>query len=185
MGGYTWWPADYLADEHVRAMSYEQEGVYRACLDLAWLHGSIPADLEALARVLGKGMSVKRLGRLWLGIAPCWQADGSGRLVNGRLERERADLVAFRAERSASGRRGNAKRWLSDGSAMAQGSPPTPTPSPTPVGASKSLQHRGASQAPTDGSHGRTKNDELPGLGRRRAEGQGMAHIASILPEAS
>lgn len=172
MGGYTWWPSDYAMDEHVALMSYEQEGVYRKLLDYAWLHGSVPADLALMARLLGKGMTAKRLARLWPAIAPCWQ-EQDGRLTNGRLERERADLIAFRAERSAAGRRGaetTNSRWLrpgsADGSAAAQPRPPTPTPSPSPEGASKSLQHRGGDTPPKGGSRARTHKDELPGCDR-------------------
>lgn len=113
---YQWYPKDFGSDEHVRLMSYEQEGVYRALLDHAWLNGSIPADLPSIARMLSKGMTPKRLERLWPGIAPCW-IEGDGRLTNGRQERQRAESTAHKIERAVSGTRGAATRWKKDGSA--------------------------------------------------------------------
>lgn len=195
LGGYTWWPTDYQADEHVRMMTYEQEGIYRALLDHAWLHGSIPADMTTLVKLLGKGLSARRFAVLWPGIAPCWQPGADGRLVNGRLERERADLMAFRAERSESGRKGAASRRSARAQRQAQPHteplaqphaeyvPPTPTPSPTPIRrASESIAPSEGRAAPKSSSLART-NNELPGHDRRRAEGQGMTHIAVIVPK--
>ena len=188
LGGYTWWPTDYMADEHVALMTLEQEGIYRRLLDLAWLHGSIPADLPSLARLVGKGLSVARLTRLWPGIAPCW-TERSGRLVNGRLERERADILAYADQQSALAHRrwqklgtdnGNATAdTTADAKAHAVAMPPSPSPSPTPrlrCGKQVSVSERQKRFARAN------DKGEQPGAERHRNAAQGIAHIADILP---
>jgi hypothetical protein len=49
---FQFYAADWLADERVKLMSYEEQGVYLFLLCHEWLEGSIPADLTHLARLL-------------------------------------------------------------------------------------------------------------------------------------
>lgn len=140
---YQWYPRDFQADEHVRLMTFEQRGIYRELLDHAWLHGSIPSDLTILSRLLGNGITPRRLGRLWPAIKPCWSGMEPGRLVNARQERDRAELNAFRVERSETGKRGADARWAKDGHRLTDGSAngsaikqPMPNDGPAPATAS-------------------------------------------------
>jgi uncharacterized protein YdaU (DUF1376 family) len=201
---YTWWPADFNADEHVLLMTLEQEGIYRRLLDHQAVHGSIPADIEGLAAVVGKGMTARRLAKVWPGIAPCWYEGDVGRLVNGRLARERRDDEAHRQKKSQAGATGADARWHKDSDRnatapkvpMANTWPPSPSPSPSERQVSKSLltptgeRHPEAVLAhaatttpePAASSWGMDLPPEMPGLDRRRDSGQGMQAIAAILP---
>lgn len=108
---YQWYPSDYLADEHVQQMTLEAEGAYRRLLDHQWLNGSIPAEIKALAKICRK-LPAGRMRKLWEMIAPCFVPadDNPLALVNRRMERVRAERVAFTEERSASGRKGGLQR---------------------------------------------------------------------------
>ncbi len=54
---FQWYPKDILSSARVQEMSLAEEGAYRRALDFCWLNGSLPADTEKLARVIGKGAS--------------------------------------------------------------------------------------------------------------------------------
>lgn len=112
---FMFYPKDYTSDEHVQAMSLEQEGAYLRLLLHGWLHRGIPTDLSTLARICRVPRS--KMARLWPGVAPCFKEAEPGRLVNPRQEKERAKQEAHRAERSRSGRKGAESRH---GSAKAQ-----------------------------------------------------------------
>jgi uncharacterized protein YdaU (DUF1376 family) len=121
---FQWYPKDYLSSSAVLRMNLAQEGAYRRLLDYQWMEFSIPDDLEEIS-VLCR-VSTKEMERLWPAIRRCFSShpEVPGRLINQRLEKERAKQKRRKAERSVSGRRGAAKRWHSDdtedGSAMAQ-----------------------------------------------------------------
>jgi uncharacterized protein YdaU (DUF1376 family) len=105
---FQFYPRDYLCDLNVRAMSYEQRGVYWELVSLCWLECGIPSDLNAIAKILG--MKHSRLVKLWPGIAPCFVADGE-RLQHPRLNAERLEQEQFAASKSSAGKAGNDKRW--------------------------------------------------------------------------
>lgn len=105
---FQFYPKDYESDENVKLMSLEQEGAYLRLLCHAWLHGSIPEEVGPLARICR--VSRRKMAGLWPGVRLCFEPR-DGRLVNPRMERDRADLDAFRRERSESGRRGARSRW--------------------------------------------------------------------------
>jgi uncharacterized protein YdaU (DUF1376 family) len=106
---FQWYVRDFMSDEAVALMSYEQQGIYRALLDRQWLEGSIPADTEQIAALLKIPHS--RFTRLWPAIAPKFVATGAGRLQNTRMERERQKQDEYRAHQSEAGKHGAAKRW--------------------------------------------------------------------------
>ena len=111
---YRWYPKDYEADEAVKLMTYEQEGIYRRLLDHQALHGGIPSDPKEIAMLVPK-VSLKRFLALWPRLSGKFHPI-DGRLVNGKLERVKADTAAYRAKQSANGIKGAGARWPSKAS---------------------------------------------------------------------
>lgn len=106
---YQWYVRDYMSDEAVALMSYEQQGIYRALLDRQWLEGSIPADPSQLAAILR--VPAARFEKLWPRIAVKFSPVADGRLANGRMERERQKAEDYKRAASENGKKGAAKKW--------------------------------------------------------------------------
>jgi phosphoribosylaminoimidazole carboxylase (NCAIR synthetase) len=119
---YQWYPKDYDTDEAVKLMTYEQEGIYRRLLDHQSLHGSIPSDPTAIAKLVPK-VSAKRFLTLWPAMAGKFPTV-EDRRANQKLERVKADFAAFMAGRSLGGRRSAQLRLALYGTAQ----PPKPPP---------------------------------------------------------
>ena len=102
---FQFYPADYASSQRVRLMTLEEEGAYINLLCSCWLHGSIPADPEMAARLVGKGCSATLAITVLTMFTPSSQA---GRMVHDRLERERLKQSDWR-EKSASGGRKSAE----------------------------------------------------------------------------
>jgi hypothetical protein len=117
---YQWYPKDAETDEAYRLMTCEELGVYERLRDCQWLEGSLPAELEKLTILVGHRMTLRRLEFIWPKIAPCFPDDGTGRLVNPKLEEQRAQLAAYIATKKIAGRAG--------GLAKAKQTSSTPTP---------------------------------------------------------
>ena len=109
---YQWYARDFEADEAVKLMTLEEEGAYRRLLDHQWLHGSIPADLKAIAAIC-KNMPARRMKAMWAAISPCFHpvAGDATRLQNRRMERDRIKAQEFRDEQSKKGKHGATERW--------------------------------------------------------------------------
>jgi len=90
---YQWYPKDYDTDEAVKLMTYEQEGIYRRLLDHQALHGSIPSDPRAIAKLVPK-ISAARFLKLWPALEPKFKRQGRRR-VNLKLRRVKGDFAAF------------------------------------------------------------------------------------------
>jgi uncharacterized protein YdaU (DUF1376 family) len=101
---YLWYPKDYLADANTVLMTLEQEGAYRRLLDYCWLEGSIPDDIEELAR-LCKGVSADKMSRIWKVVSPCFRKRGK-KWVHPRLDAERKKQKANREAKSRAGKLG-------------------------------------------------------------------------------
>ena len=101
---------DLLADGAVMAMTLEEFGAFMKLLCIAWGEEGIPADDKALCRLLG--VSPRKWKSLWPAMESKWESNGNGRLINPRMERVRAERIAFsqRASKAA------AKRWEHEGS---------------------------------------------------------------------
>ena len=115
---FLFYPYDWMQSETVRAMSYEQRGVYLELLAMAWLEGSIPADEDRLRRMVG--LSVARWAKVWPLISECWAANGEQRLVNPRQEHERAtrrEKAEEMRRRGAAGGKQTAKQKVSSSQA--------------------------------------------------------------------
>lgn len=99
---FQFYPADYLSSQRVQMMTLEEEGAYIRLLCYCWLHGTIPADLDMIARIIGKGGSttVARAVQAMFNQHPTNPA----LLVHERLETEREKQAAWRAKSAEGGR---------------------------------------------------------------------------------
>lgn len=117
-----WFPFyvdDFWQDEAVACMSLEEVGLYVRLLSLQWREGSIPSDLDRLARICG--IDGPAMARLWLGLWPCFsqvenQAD---RLINRRLAEIANRQTEVHRKLSEQGQAGARKRWGEHGPAIA------------------------------------------------------------------
>lgn len=118
---FQFYPADFLADEHVALMSNQEIGCYIKLLCYCWREGSIPNDTDKLAKLCGENGGV--MAQLWLAISSCFSQlpDDHTRLTNPRLSEERIKQENHKLERSESGKKGAISRWKkADGSAIQQ-----------------------------------------------------------------
>lgn len=109
---YQWYPKDAISSARIAVMTLEQEGAYRRALDYCWLTGSLPADLDMLARIIGKGCSTETATV----VRSMFTRDSSNKklLTHDRLDMERSKQKAWREKSAAGGRRGAATRWGTD-----------------------------------------------------------------------
>ena len=109
---YQWYPKDAISSARIAVMTLEQEGAYRRALDYCWLTGSLPADLDLLARIIGKGCTTETA----MVVRSMFTRDSSDRrlLIHDRLDAERSKQKAWREKSAAGGRRGAATRWGTD-----------------------------------------------------------------------
>lgn len=104
---FQFYAADYLADEHVQLMSLEEEGAYIRALAYCWREGSIPANPQALSRLLkGGSTTVVRVVQARFKQHP----EFADRLVHPRLEAERQKQEKWRTKSSEGGRKSAEKR---------------------------------------------------------------------------
>lgn len=160
---YTWYPRDFAADEPVQLMSLAEEGAYRRLLDHQWLHGSIPGDVESLARIC-KNTPVKEMRKIWAKIEPCFiRMEGQPpRYQNRRLERVRNERKSFINKQSENGKKGAEARWKGkhgDGGANG-GAMPSPVATESPAFATASAT---AVEQPTSPKEtGEARSEILP-----------------------
>lgn len=102
---FQFYPGDWLSSQRVQLMTLEEEGAYIRLLAYCWLHGSLPADPEKLARLIGKGASTT----LATTVATMFKADGD-KLVHERLEEEREKQELWRRKSSLGGKKSAEKR---------------------------------------------------------------------------
>lgn len=141
-----WAPADYHADEHVKLLKarrdYRTLTFYRHFIDASFISGGdLPSDVEALAAVVDMPLKdVRHALNFCLGRMIEVRGD---RLVQGRVERDIAQELEFRAAQSERGKLGGRPKAKSDGLAsgglavalpvvVSRQSPPAPAPAPAP-----------------------------------------------------
>lgn len=114
---FRWYPKDCDTDENVRRMDDRQFGFYMRCINHAWLNGGLPADLNQLARVIGRtpGYVLK----IWPAIAPCFEVRGD-RLVNQKQEDLREKYFILIGKLSTSGKSGRASQLKTKDEAQAK-----------------------------------------------------------------
>lgn len=104
---FQFYPADYLADEKVQLLTLEQEGAYIRAISYCWREGSIPANPDTLAFLIGKGCT-SEVARVVQG---CFKGGSTtDRLVHSRLEAEREKQAIWRAKSSEGGKLSGAIR---------------------------------------------------------------------------
>lgn len=99
------WVDDALADAMEMGLTDEEFGVYWKLLLIAWQRGRIFAEVKQNAR--WTSCSEGRLKKLWPAFAHKWHPDGSGGLVNRKMEQVRAEALAKSSKAKAAAE----KRW--------------------------------------------------------------------------
>lgn len=106
----------YASDFYMDTISWtaEQVGIYTRLLFYQWVNGSIPDDLEQIARIAGCMGDRKwrtNMERNWRELCHKFATLPDGRLVNLRMEKTRKEQEEFRKLLVESGRLGAEKRW--------------------------------------------------------------------------
>jgi len=106
---FQFYPGDFLSDENVISMTFEERGVYITLLCNCWIQGSIPADQDKILKLL-PGFAGANLPKI---VMDRFKKDPEnlGRLVNNRLEKEREKQSDYHKKKSDSGKKGAEKRW--------------------------------------------------------------------------
>jgi uncharacterized protein YdaU (DUF1376 family) len=104
---FQFYPADWISDEKVIAMSMAGEGCYIRLLSHCWREGSIPADRSAIV-LLCKGYDGPGIDEALTCFVPSRK---HGRLINKRAELERKKQENFRKLKQDAGLRGANSRW--------------------------------------------------------------------------
>jgi len=108
---FQFYPSDWLGSQRVSMMTLEEEGAYIRLLAYCWQHGSVPADPEAVARLIGKGASTTLASRVLTMFQPPLQPplvaplSGGNVLVHERLEEERSKQFKWKEKSSEGGRK--------------------------------------------------------------------------------
>jgi len=86
------------------------QGALQRLLDMEWSEGPLPTDRKKVARVLGT--TPAEFAVLWEEIAPFFvEQDGTGTMVNEKIERYRREREQWQAQQSRHGKRGAQRRW--------------------------------------------------------------------------
>jgi uncharacterized protein YdaU (DUF1376 family) len=99
---FQFYPSDWLADEHIQAMSLAEEGCYIRLLCYCWREGSIPAELTPNQH-LCKGASASVMRAVLQRFVP--HPDDKTRLVHKRLDAERVKQEAWQKKCVKGGQR--------------------------------------------------------------------------------
>lgn len=109
---FQFYASDYLSSSKVQRMSLEAEGAYIRLLAYNWQDGSIPADIDQLARMCK--VTSRKMAVLWSDyLKDCFVLVDAepGKYVNVRLEEVRANMAEYRSKQSVNGKTGAAARW--------------------------------------------------------------------------
>ena len=108
---YQFYPADWLGSQRVQMLTLEEEGAYQRLLCFCWQHGSIPANPEQAARLIGKGASTTLANTVLTMFQP-HPTDGT-LMVHDRLDFERRKQENWRQKSSEGGKKSAANRLQS------------------------------------------------------------------------
>jgi hypothetical protein len=102
---YAWNPLDWLLSDLRASLSLEARGLYRDLLDLCYIDGSLPSDLNILSVKLGGGIDAALLAAVLEHFIP--HPSENGRLTHTLV----LDHQDNRRRLSENGSMGNAQRW--------------------------------------------------------------------------
>lgn len=95
---FKFFPSDFMGSGKVGMMSPSEVGIYIKLLCVSWQEGPLPDDPGRLWRVAGA--TPEEMEAAWPAVRRCWDTNADGRLVNRKLERERAAAIK-RSERAS------------------------------------------------------------------------------------
>ena len=108
---FQFYPADFLADGKVMIMDLESRGAYITLLCICWREGSLPSDLDQLAKMLS--VSRKKMDRIWGVIGRCFKKKNQNSMSHPRLDREkRRQKENLAAKKRAAETRWNKEREM-------------------------------------------------------------------------
>jgi uncharacterized protein YdaU (DUF1376 family) len=178
-----WFPRDFLSA--TRGWKLIERGLYRELLDAQWELGPLPSDTNELSDIAGAKPS--EFAAAWPKVRSKFVDDGSGRLINLKLEQHRASAIQRLRDHSKAGRIGglasaaaraskrqapleqpsNGRSTVVQANTQAESKPPSPSPSPSP-------------ESPTDIS---AQSDTSSGARTRSRAERPKAERGSRLPE--
>lgn len=104
---YPLYAADFEMD--TSGWDIEHIGLYYRLLNVEWVNGSLPNDIESLARI-GR-ITPKRFIPLWEVIKIKFHLNGDGGYLNNRMELIREEKKLFKLKKSQAGKKGMDNRW--------------------------------------------------------------------------
>ena len=106
---YQWYPNDYLTDAIVMQMTLEQEGAYRRLIDICWINGGLPTDMDLLWRLANAPNKSRMTHHIWPGIKIKFHRV-RGMWRHKRVDRERAKQSKYRRAMQLNGLKGGRPR---------------------------------------------------------------------------
>lgn len=108
---FQFYPKDFLSDENVVLMTNQELGCYMKLLCYCWKEGSIPLDIQKIAKLCNEDGAAMAL--LWSAIKNCFSVckENPERLVNLRLLKEREKQIEHHKIKSLSGKKGAKAKW--------------------------------------------------------------------------
>lgn len=127
-------PYDVVAfstDEKAVLWTLEEEGAFHRLLRHAWVNGSLPDDLAALAQICR--CDVDQMKKMWVRLEASWPVDGrNGRRYNRKQESERKYLKAKAEAGALGGSKPKANRKQNPQVCLPSASSKTQAPIPSP-----------------------------------------------------
>lgn len=114
---FQFYPGDWIAG--TSTLTLEEKGAYIECLAHQWHadEGIAGDDPQALSRLLRVTPAVAK--RVWVGLAKKFERQDDGTYRNARLEKIRAERLAFQSVASTRGKSGAKARWSKHASSNA------------------------------------------------------------------
>lgn len=99
---FQFYPADWLSDLNVATMTEQEEGIYIRLLCYCWNHGSLPANIDKITRLLKNGANHN--ATTLEPVLKCFVLNEDGDYINPRLEKERKKQEEHREKSSRGGK---------------------------------------------------------------------------------
>lgn len=101
---------EFVADRNVQAMTLDELGAYLRLILMQWANGSVPKDLQSLARLLH--CDLETMERFWVALGPCYRDHPTlpGEMIQERVEKERTKAMGRLSVSSRGGKQAQARR---------------------------------------------------------------------------